>query len=266
MFAKELYPIIIRRNGIMTTVPFKELKSEDVVLSEPQIICDDDAYVSDDGYEVVSIDGIVCTPDDFIEHAKTAAAFMQCEPDGYLSIADMQYLLAQLDAGKNAGVEMMRVEGNNTIAYGFITETTAARTNFDEQKFSEMVRGILDDVDKESADCRYRFMGVNTKIVYQMGHPVAPDMASIADANWEWACQPESDDTVICCNVAFTPEGGYLEDETSFDVYIGTAVQELEELFHEFCKENHFQLAKDSDITVIVTDSARTMEELEERA
>lgn len=49
MFAKELYPIIIRRNGIMTTVPFKELKSEDVVLSEPQIICDDDAYVSDDG-------------------------------------------------------------------------------------------------------------------------------------------------------------------------------------------------------------------------
>ena len=41
--------------------------------------------------------------------------------------------------------------------------------------------------------------------------------------------------------------------------------QELEELFAEFCKENHFQLANDSDITVIVTESARTMEELEER-
>ena len=265
MFAKELYPIIIRRNGIMTTVPFKELKSEDVVLSEPQIICDDDAYVSDDGYEVPNIDGFVYTPDDFIENAKTAAVFMQCEPDEYLSIADIQHLLNKLGT-KDTGVEMMRIEGNNAIAYGFITETVASRTNFDMLRFAEKVRAILDNVDKESDDGCYRFMGVNTEIFYQMGQPVVPNTTFIANANWEWECQPDRADAVICCNVAFTPEGAYQEDETSFDVYIGTAVQELEELFHEFCKENHFRLAKDSDITVIVTESARTMEELEERA
>lgn len=263
MFAKEMYPIIIRRNGVVTTVPFKDLKNEDVVLSEPQIICDDDAYVSDDGYEVANIDGFVYTPDDFIEHMKTAAAFMQCEPDDYLSVADMQYLLSLIDA-KDAGVEMMRIEGNNAIACGFISETVASRTNFDELRFAEMVRAVLNDVNKESDDGCYRFMGVNTQIHYQHVHAATPNKAAITDANWEWACQPESDDTVICCNVAFTPEGAYMEDETSFDVYIGTAVQELEELFAEFCKENHFRLAKDSDITVIVTESAGTMEELEE--
>lgn len=87
-------------------------------------------------------------------------------------------------------------------------------------------------------------------------------MKNFSEAKWNWERQPEEGEHAITCNVGFkNPETG-LGDETSFDMKIETAEEELKDLFDEFCEENDF--SEDVEILYIdVVDFAASIDELE---
>lgn len=87
-------------------------------------------------------------------------------------------------------------------------------------------------------------------------------MKNFSEVEWNWERQPEEGEHAITCNVGFkNPETG-LSDETSFDMKIETAEEELKDLFDEFCEENDF--SEDVEILYIdVVDFAASIDELE---
>lgn len=87
-------------------------------------------------------------------------------------------------------------------------------------------------------------------------------MKNFSEVKWNWERQPEEGEHAITCNVGFkNPETG-LNDETSFDMEIETAKEELKDLFDEFCEENDF--SEDVEILYIdVVDFAASIDELE---
>lgn len=87
-------------------------------------------------------------------------------------------------------------------------------------------------------------------------------MKNFSEAKWNWERQPEEGEHAITCNVGFkNPETGR-SDETSFDIKIETAEEELKDLFDEFCEENDF--SEDVEILYIdVVDFAASIDELE---
>ena len=87
-------------------------------------------------------------------------------------------------------------------------------------------------------------------------------MKNFSEAKWNWERLPEEGEHAITCNVGFkNPETG-LSDETSFDIKIETAEDELKDRFDEFCEENDF--SEDVEILYIdVVDFAASIDELE---
>ena len=75
-------------------------------------------------------------------------------------------------------------------------------------------------------------------------------MKNFSEVKWNWERQPEEGEHAITCNVGFkNPETG-LSDETSFDMKIETAEEELKDLFDEFCEENDSLRTSKSSISM----------------
>lgn len=87
-------------------------------------------------------------------------------------------------------------------------------------------------------------------------------MKNFPEVKWNWERQPEEGEHAITCNVGFKNPKTGLSDETSFDMKIETAEEELKDLFDEFCEENDF--SEDVEILYIdVVDFAASIDELE---
>lgn len=87
-------------------------------------------------------------------------------------------------------------------------------------------------------------------------------MKNFSEVEWNWERQPEEGEHAITCNVGFKNPETELSDETSFDIKIETAEEELKDLFDEFCEENDF--SEDVEILYIdVVDFAASIDELE---
>lgn len=171
--------IRIKRDGKAMTVPFCELKEGDETIAPgyPHLVCVGDAHdcgdASCDSLVVYDKDGEGFFPEDFMPTpAGVEAVFMQFPPDSGCCKADLTRLMGLLGVEQSDGdcmpFELLRVEGENAYAIGLVKEDVASRNDFDDSHdgaFFSGIRAIMNDLNLETDDGRYKVAGVDTLLV-----------------------------------------------------------------------------------------------------